>query len=179
MESSVWVFVVVISLDEEVNDDGTLIDGDHFDGAGVDSKDCGNSVSKLDSTSISIELIHSPVETHLTLDSVFRFDGEDAARSQVEFKDVYNTDESVLSAPSLGERLIAAKFVVPLGDLLEITIEINGISASIGVGDANDRSSSVSIKLVAHLAGRSSSIGDRVVVTTLDEGREARQTELS
>lgn len=145
----------------------------------MNSKDCRDSISKLDSTSISIELIHSPVETYLTLDSVFRFDVNSATRRQVELKDVLNTNETVFSAPSLGQRLIATKFVVPLGDLLEITILINAISASIRIGDANDSSSSVSIKLVAHLARRSSSVSNGVIVTTFDEGWETRQTELA
>lgn len=85
LESPVRVFIVIFSLDEEVNDDGTLIDCDHFDGAGMDSKHCGNSISKLNCTSVSIERIQSPVETHFTLDRVFGFDSKFTTRSQVEF----------------------------------------------------------------------------------------------
>lgn len=83
LKSSVRVFVVVLSHNEEINNDGTLIDSDHLDGTGVDSKDSSDTICELNGTTIRVELIKGPVQTYLRLNRVLGFDCESAARSEV------------------------------------------------------------------------------------------------
>jgi len=179
LKSSVRVFVVVLSHNEEINNDGTLIDSDHLDGTGVDAKDSSDTIGELNGTTIRVELIEGPVQTDLSLDRVLGFDCEGASRSEVHLKDVLDSDEAVLTTPSLRERLGATSLGVPLAHLLDISLHVDLVSSSVGVRNLKQDTSSISIELVTHFTRRSSSVLDGVVITTLDKSREARQTELS
>jgi len=175
----IGVVIVILGLDKEVNNDGTLVNGNHFDGAGMDSKDCGNAISELDGTTIGIEFVHGPVKTNFTLDSVLGFDGKGAAGPEVHLENVLNTNEAVFSTSSLLKRFITASLGVPFADFLYISIQVYGVSSSVGIRNFDQNTASISDKFVAHFARRSTSIGDSVIITTLNESREARQTELS
>jgi len=179
LESLIGIWVVVLSHDEEVNDDGTLVDGNHFDCTGVDSEHRSDAIGKLHSSSIGVELIQGPGKTDFTHNGVLGPDLKFTSRSEVDLQNVNNSDEAVLSTPSLGQRLVTAKFRVPLRHLLKVSLQVDGVGTSVGVWNADHGTASVTVKLVAHLARRSTVVGDAVVFTTLDEGREARQTKLS
>jgi len=114
LESLIGIWIIVLGHDEEVNNDGTLVDSNHFDSAGVDSERCSDAISKFHSSSISVELIHGPGQANFTHNRVLGPDLKLTSGSEVDLQNVFNSDEAILSAPSLGQRLVTAKLGVPL-----------------------------------------------------------------
>lgn len=129
---------VVQSIEDVVgNNERTLINADNLDLRTMDSKRSSESIYELGSTSLSEELSEGPFHSDKTLNSISWLNADLTSWSNIEFKDVLDTNVSVLTAESLLNWSVHLYFFNPLVKFDDLSI-LNKVSAlSTWVEDSN------------------------------------------
>mmetsp|Transcript_20909 Transcript_20909/g.32400 ORF Transcript_20909/g.32400 Transcript_20909/m.32400 type:complete len:296 (+) Transcript_20909:401-1288(+) len=126
------------SFDLIVNDKGSLVHANYFDGGGMDAQGARQPVDELCCSAISKELFHRPLHSNHRLDGVSWLDLDFTASIQVELKDVSHSKIPVFSTESLLDGAIVLDGLVPLvhSDVFSVGLaNLAGFSAR--VGDTN------------------------------------------
>ena len=169
-----------IAEEEEIDDNGTLIDGHCLDSPSGDAERGSDTISECGGATISIELFQSPVQSYRGSDLVERLNFNFAASSEIKLKIVLNADESPLStAFVLGECTRATDTGIPSCFRLKLATSVDLISASVRIIQAKCQPSDIGTKRVSHLVGWSTCHLDHVVVISLNLDWESGQTHLT
>jgi hypothetical protein len=91
-----------------VDNQRTLVDTNDFDLGGMNTERCCESIHECCCSSLSEKLGKCPLHSDKSLNSVLWLDLESAVGSDVELKNVLNTDVSILSAEALLDLSIPA-----------------------------------------------------------------------
>lgn len=175
----------VIIFNSIVDHKGTFIDADNLDGRGVDAEGAGNAVHESGRATIGEELVEGPLHANHGLNSVSRRNVKDAARSNVELEDVFDTNETVLAAELLSDSTVAGRrrAFIPLVHFNNVTVLQNLARLSAGVWNS-DRGTGVPVvrlELESELLGRRASESQIVLgaLPCVDDCWEALKAELA
>lgn len=94
----------------------------------MDSQGASHSVYKLCGTTIVEELIHGPLHSHHGLDGISWSYVKHAARSDVEFKNILDTDVSVFTAMRSGDCSDLIDGLIPLVHVNAFLVGVKNLS---------------------------------------------------
>jgi len=128
----------------------------------MNSERSSNSVNESGSTTSTEELTEGPLHSDFRLDGISWLDLQLTAGGDVEFKDVLNTDKSILTAEGLRDWAVTGDGIIPLvvSDLDAVLVDSSGLGS--WVSDPNRGSDSLSEESEEHLLGRGTCHGDVV-----------------
>lgn len=149
----------------------------------MDTQGTGHTINELSRATIAEELVHRPFHSDHCLDGVSRRNLQNTALGQVEFKDVLDTDEPVLSAePSLNLAILLNR-LIPLVHVNSLAVLEDLSRLGAWVGDTDDHLQGVvlGVEVVLLLLWWRASVNDIVGGTSwsVDNDWEAGQPGLT
>lgn len=106
----------------------------------MDSKRTSKSVNETGCTTFCIELVEAPLHSNKGLNGITWLDLEGTTVSNVELKNVLDTNESVLTAFGLLNRTVAVNLVIPFVVLHNLTVQSDSARLRAWISDSNGHS---------------------------------------